>query len=58
VPGLIPLTRDANPDVKRSAVEALSNIGGEAAIEAIVVLLKDSDPEIRKIAAEALGKNR
>ena len=41
-----------------TAVEALANIGGVRAVEAIVALLKDDDPEIRKLAAEALGKNR
>jgi HEAT repeat protein len=55
---LVPLTRDTDPETKRAAVEALANIGGARAIEAIVGLLKDDDPEIRKIAAEALGKHR
>jgi HEAT repeat protein len=55
---LIPLTRDADVEVKRTAVEALANIGGTQAIETLAALLKDDDPEIRKLAAEALGKNR
>jgi HEAT repeat protein/beta-lactamase regulating signal transducer with metallopeptidase domain len=46
VPALVPLTKDADVEVKRAAVEALSG------------LLKDDDPEIRKLAAEALGKKR
>ena len=55
---MIPLTRDADVEVKRTAVEALANIGGTRAIETLAALLKDDDPEIRKLAAEALGKHR
>jgi HEAT repeat protein len=45
--------------VRRAAAEALSEIGGAEAIQALMTMLKDPDPEIRKTVAEALGsKNR
>ena len=45
-----------DPSVRRSAVEALAAIGGQAAAGRLVRSLVDPEPEIRTRAAELLGE--
>jgi HEAT repeat protein len=58
VPALKKLVGDGDPQIRRAGAEALKDIGGADAIQALMALLKDSDPEVRRTAAEALGKKR
>jgi HEAT repeat protein len=52
-----PLTRDADVEVKRAAVEALSSIGGVRAIEVMAGLLKDDDPRFASSRRSARQKH-
>ncbi len=47
---------DVNVDVRRSAAEALGEIGGEEAVRALVRLKKDANPYVRAAAEEAIEK--
>jgi hypothetical protein len=47
---------DANVEVKRSAAQALGEIGGKDARTLLVRLTKDENPHVRSAAAEALDK--
>jgi len=55
VPALIPLLNDPDKDVQEATVNALHNIGGPAAMQALIGALKSKDPQVRRMAAEALG---
>ena len=56
VPHLMPLLKDPEFDVRKSAAEALGKIGSEEVIPHVIPLLKDSDPSVREFAAGALGE--
>jgi HEAT repeat protein len=46
----------ANADIRRSAAEALGEIGGEEALGLLVGLKKDRNPYVRQAAEEAIRK--
>ena len=54
IDNLIAALRDKHGHVRRTAAEALSNIGDPQAVEPLISTLKDSDKYVRKAAAEAL----
>jgi HEAT repeat protein len=56
VPGLALLLKDADNEIRRTALWALGEIGDTTAYDAIVAALKDGDPQVRRAAAEALGR--
>lgn len=47
---------DSNVDVRRTAAEALAEIGGEEALAVLVKLAKDKNSYVRQAARDALGK--
>lgn len=57
VEGLIEaLSYQDDANVRRAAAEALGQVGGSQAAEALVAALRDPQEPVRKAAAEALGK--
>jgi len=56
VPEVVRAAGDTNVDVRRSAAEALGEIGGEAAVRALVRLKKDPNPHVRAAAEAAIDK--
>jgi HEAT repeat protein len=56
ISSLIKLTEGNIRDIRRASIEALGNIGSEAAKQAIIEALSDYDSHVRKSAACALGK--
>ena len=56
IPEVVRAAGDANVDVRRSAAEALGEIGGEAAVRALVRLKKDPNPHVRAAAEAAIEK--
>jgi HEAT repeat protein len=50
------MIEDPNAEVREAAVEALSEIRTEAAIDALMGALKSKDPKVRRAAADALGQ--
>ena len=55
-PCLIAHARSDNPEIRRAALEALVNVGGEPGRSALLPLAKDPDPEVRRAAVTALGE--
>ncbi|WP_293342989.1 HEAT repeat domain-containing protein, partial [Microcoleus sp. CAWBG58] len=57
VPQLVPLLKDSDANVRRSAASALGGMGAEAktVVPQLVPLLKDSDANVRSSVASALG---
>lgn len=55
VPVLVDASHDADVDVRKQVVDALSAIGAPAAARRLAELLGDADPNVRAAAAEALG---
>ncbi len=55
VPALITALKDSDVDVRRVAVQSLSNFNDPRAVPGLVGALKDSDTEVRMYAAVALG---
>ena len=53
---ILPMLEEANIEVRRSAVEALGEIGGEKTLEILTNLTKDDNPFIRASAKKALQK--
>lgn len=56
VPEMSRVIRDPNADVRRSAAEALGEIGGEEALRLLVHLKKDANQFVRTAAREAIVK--
>ena len=56
VPALIAALKDADLEVRRAAVQSLSNLEDPRAIPALIEALRDSDAEVRAGAANALGQ--
>jgi hypothetical protein len=56
VSAVVQAAADANVDVRRSAAEALGEIGGEEAVRALVRLKKDTNPYVRAAAEQAIEK--
>jgi hypothetical protein len=56
VSAVVRAAADANVDVRRSAAEALGEIGGEEAVRALVRLKKDANPYVRAAAEQAIEK--
>ena len=56
IPGLLKLTEHSNSDVRKSAADALCEIGGEAAIPGLLKLAENSDSYVRRRAVDTLGK--
>jgi HEAT repeats/TIR domain/NACHT domain len=52
---LLAALRDAEPDVRRAAAQALGDIGDARAVEPLLAALRDAEPDVRKAAAHALG---
>ncbi len=52
---LIEALNDPHEEVRIAAIDGLGNIGGRAAVEALVLLLDDSGVDVRIAAAGALG---
>lgn len=55
VRALVGALSDRDPAVRRSAMNALRDIGDPSGIEAVRPLLDDPEPELRRVAAEVLG---
>lgn len=55
VQALVGALSDRDPHVRRSAMNALRDIGDPSGIEAVRPLLDDPEPELRRVAAEVLG---
>ena len=55
VPALIAALKDNDVEVRRAAVQSLSNFDDPRAIPGFIDALHDSDPEVRGSAASALG---
>jgi HEAT repeat protein/beta-lactamase regulating signal transducer with metallopeptidase domain len=58
VAALMEALKDVDKDVRRQAMETLSQLRAPAAREAFVQALKDEDAEMRSQAAHALGQTR
>jgi hypothetical protein len=56
VDALINALNHQDSDVRRSAADALGNIGSETAVDALINALNDQDSEVRRRAAYALEK--
>jgi HEAT repeat protein len=56
IPEMRRVIRDPNADVRRSAAEALGEIGGEEALRLLVSLKKDANQFVRTAAREAIEK--
>jgi HEAT repeat protein len=48
----------ATPQVRRAALQALAEVGGELAVEPIAFAVTDEEPEVRLSALRALGRVR
>lgn len=57
MPQLAATLRDSTSEVRRAALWALGQIGGDAAQGALLQALEDRDPEVRARAARALAGN-
>ncbi len=57
IPQLIPLLKDPDPKVSRSAIYILGRMGASAqsVIPQLILLLQDPNPDVRGNAAETLG---
>ena len=57
VPKLIPMLKDANPEVRQKAAQALGTMGtaAEVAVPHLIPLLSDSDRNVRWVTAQELG---
>jgi HEAT repeats/PBS lyase HEAT-like repeat len=53
---LLQLINNENSDIRKSAIEALGEIGDASAISALLCLMKDSDPTIRLKSIESLSQ--
>lgn len=53
---LAPLVHDADPRVRKAAIQSLGQVGDEIAASSALMLLKDSAPFVRAHAARALGE--
>ena len=56
VPALIAALKDGDVEVRRAAVQSLSNLDDPRAIPAFIEALHDSDSEVRSCAASGLGQ--
>ncbi|MEO8138072.1 MAG: M56 family metallopeptidase [Gemmatimonadota bacterium] len=56
VPALIAALKDGDVEVRRAAVQSLSNLDDPRAIPAFIEALHDADPEVRSCAASGLGQ--
>jgi HEAT repeat protein len=56
VPALIAALKDGDVEVRRAAVQSLSNLDDPRAIPAFIEALRDADSEVRACAAGALGQ--
>jgi HEAT repeat protein len=56
VPAIKRLLADPNTDVRKSAAEALGEIGGKEALALLVKLTKDGSIYVRQAASDALRK--
>ena len=53
---LAELLADSDPEIRRTAAEALGKIGHQSASSGLVAALGDRDPRVRAAAASALGR--
>ena len=53
---LLPLTEDADPRVRKAAIQTLGKVGEDASAEAALRLLRDPKPFVRAHAARALAE--
>jgi HEAT repeat protein len=53
---ILPMLEEPNIEVRRNAVEALGEIGGEKSLEILADLINDDNPFIRASAKKALQK--
>jgi HEAT repeat protein len=56
IPAIAEVVSDLNIDVRKSAAEALGEIGGKEALALLVKLAKDPNSHVRQASAEALRK--
>ncbi len=56
VPALMAALKDGDVEVRRAAVQSLSNLDDPRAIPAFIDALRDADAEVRACAASALGQ--
>jgi HEAT repeat protein len=56
VPEIGRVAADANVEVRRTAAEALGEMGGDDALKFLVALKKDANPYVRAAAEEAIRK--
>ncbi len=54
IAGLIQNLRDANPQIRKAAAEALGSIGTEIAIPGLIQALEDENPAVRQATVNAL----
>ncbi len=55
-PDLLPAVDDAHDDLRAAAVEALAEIGGEAAVEFLIGAARCGSMRVRPLAVSALGR--
>jgi HEAT repeat protein len=55
IPRLVAVLKDPNPDLRRTAAQALGKIARKEAAPALLAALRDSDAGVRRHAAWALG---
>ncbi len=53
---LVELVQDQNPDIRRTAVEALGKIGQPVHASTLTRMLNDPDPHVREASATAVGR--
>lgn len=53
---LLELLRDGEPEIRRTAVEALGKIGDPSTLDGVIPLMADSSPMVRSAAVKALGQ--
>ena len=56
IPGLLPLLKHKDPEVRKNAISALGDVGDDEVARAIEPLLADREKEVRSWALHALGR--
>lgn len=53
---IVPMLKDKKKDVRLKAIEGLSKIGDDAAVNNLIIMLHDPDKEIRMATIKAMGE--
>ena len=56
VEAVLTLLRDAEPDVRRMAIDTLATLKDARAVDPLLAMLQDDDASVRREAIDALGR--